>query len=118
MPNENADLETFLQQEAEKLGERAKRLAAEEQGADRPRPSRRQEREMLSLIDDSDDVDELETSPRPQPRSSVFGSTGSLSDGSETQQQEFEDSPMREMLRNPQTLRTAFIASQIFERKF
>ncbi|GAB5401997.1 MAG: hypothetical protein Aurels2KO_02280 [Aureliella sp.] len=119
MPNDNIDLEVFLQQEAERFGDRAKRVAAEGQGADRPRPSRRQERQMLSSSDDADGIDELDaSSAATNARSSVFGASGGLSDSAETEHQAFEDSPMREMLRNPQTLRTAFIASQIFERKF
>lgn len=113
------DLKAFLEQEAERLGDRARRVAAEEQGADRPRPTRRQERQMLSSIDDADVDEEFEGPNRKStPRTSVFGDAGGLSSSAETEHRQFEDSPMREMLRNPQTLRTAFIASQIFERKF
>lgn len=74
---------------------------------------------MLADADDYDDTEAVDTGHLAfQAPTSIFGGPGQLSGGSETTHQHFEANPIAEMFRDPQTLRNAFIASQIFHRKF
>lgn len=47
-----------------------------------------------------------------------MGGDGVVDQDSVVEQQQFEISPLIDMLRNPQTLKQAFIVSEIFARKF
>lgn len=113
------NLEAFLQEAAQRFASEARQAAAAEQGADRPRPSRQQERQMLTDADDYDEAEVVESSHQAfQAQTSIFGGPGQLSSGSETKHQYYETDPIAEIFRDPLALRKAFIASQIFDRKF
>lgn len=106
------DLERFLDQAARRLSEQARQAAQAEEGFEARRLSARSERSMQNSFDDDDEeiLAELAEDRINRRPSSSSGETHVQSSGA-------GPTELATLLHDPQSLRNAFIAGIIFDRK-